>query len=82
MEFFAEIVGWGGTVLVVGSYVAVQLRYLKTETYTYQICNLCGAIGVGINAWHYGAFPSLVIQAVWGPIALFALYRVLFYPKN
>jgi hypothetical protein len=37
--------------------------------------NLIGAIGVGINVFHQGAWPAVVLQVIWGIIAIAALFK-------
>ncbi len=75
---FSEIAGWFGAFLVVAAYFLVSTKKLLPTSITYQLMNLLGALGVGVNVFVQKAYPSLAIQIVWGLIALFALYKILF----
>ena len=72
-----EILGWIGAGLVILAYFLVSTKKLPPTSVTYQLMNLFGALGVGINVFIKGAYPSLVIQIVWALIALYGLYKAL-----
>lgn len=72
-----EIIGWIGALLVISAYFLVSTKKLPPTSVTYQSMNLFGALGVGINVFVKGAYPSLVIQVVWGLIAIYGLYKTL-----
>lgn len=76
-DMFSEIVGWIGAFLVIAAYFLVSTKKLSPTSTTYQLMNLLGALGVGVNVLVQKAYPSLAIQIVWGLIALFALYKIL-----
>ncbi len=50
METFAQIAGWIGASLVVLAYFLVSYKKVQGDSRVYQLMNLVGAIGVGINA--------------------------------
>lgn len=75
MEIFPHIVGWIGACLVVLAYFLVSYKNIQSDSKAYQWMNLIGAIGVGINASSQEAWPSFVIQIVWGAIAITALAK-------
>lgn len=75
MEIFAQIVGWIGAFLVVLAYFLVSYKKVQGDSRIYQLMNLVGAIGVGINASYQEAWPSFAIQIVWGIIAILALIK-------
>jgi hypothetical protein len=77
MEIFAQIVGWIGAFLVVLAYFLVSYKKVQGDSGVYQLMNLVGAIGVGINAFYQEAWPSFAIQIVWGIIAIVALAKSL-----
>lgn len=78
MELFIQIVGWIGTILIVLAYFLVSNQYVNSKSKTYQLVNLFGAIGVGINVFYQEAWPALALQITWAIIALASLIR----PKN
>lgn len=66
MEIFAQIFGWIGAVIVVVAYILVSYKKVDGASKIYQLMNLVGAIGVGVNAFYQQAWPSFSIQIVWG----------------
>ena len=75
MQIFAQIIGWLGALLIVSAYVLVSNKRVKGNSRIYQLMNLLGAVGVGINAAYQNSWPSVGLQVVWAVIAIFALIR-------
>lgn len=71
----SDIVGWIGILLVIAAYFLVSIKKLLPHSSTYQILNLFGAIGIGVNVWIQKAYPSFVLQIVWGAIAIYGLCK-------
>lgn len=76
VNIFVHVVGWAGSALVVGAFALVSSKKVASDSRTYQWMNLLGAVGVGINAAYYSAWPSFAIQIVWGIIAIIALVNI------
>jgi hypothetical protein len=72
---FTQIVGWIGTFLIVLAYYLVSSKRLEGTNKLYQLMNLFGAIGLGINVLYQQAWPSVALQTVWGAIAVLALLK-------
>lgn len=72
---WTDIVGWIGAALVIIAYFLVSTKKLPPTSVTYQLMNLIGALGVGINVFTQKAYPSLAIQIMWAAIAIFGLYK-------
>ena len=72
---FTDILGWIGAGLVIGAYFLVSTKKLPPTSVFYQLMNLFGALGVGINVFTQKAYPSVVLQLVWAVIAIFGLYK-------
>lgn len=79
---FTEIVGWIGAGLVITAYFLVSTKKLLPTSITYQLMNLSGALGVGINVFIQKAYPSLAIQIMWATIAVYGLYKILLSRKS
>lgn len=75
MEMLIQTVGWIGTILIVLAYFLVSRKYVTTESKIYQLTNLFGAAGVGINVFHQEAWPALALQINWAIIATVSLIR-------
>ncbi len=76
METLIQIVGWIGALLVVLAYILVSSKKVGSESTPYQLMNFFGAVGVGINALHQAAWPSFVIQIIWGATAIVTLAKL------
>ena len=70
-----EILGWIGAGLVILAYFLVSTKKLPPTSITYQLMNLFGAFGVGVNVFVQRAYPSVAIQIVWAMIAIYGLYK-------
>lgn len=70
-----EIIGWVGTVLIVIAYLLVSTKKVDGTNKYYQLMNLVGAIGVGINVFTKQAWPAFALQIVWGIIAIWSLVK-------
>ena len=57
------------------AYFLVSYKKVQGDSRVYQLMNLLGAIGVGINASYQEAWPSFAIQIVWGIITILALIK-------
>lgn len=76
MEILIQIVGWVGTFLIVSAYfLLVMFKKIDENSKIYQVMNLFGAIGVGMNVFYHQAWPVVVLQVVWGIIAIVALIK-------
>jgi hypothetical protein len=74
MDIFSFL-GWTGSALVLLAYWLNSSKYIEATSVSYQLMNLLGAIGLGINVFHQAAWPSFVVNAVWGVIACYALVK-------
>lgn len=73
MDIFS-LLGWLGTVLIVGAYFLNSTKRISSTSNVYQLMNLFGAVGVGFNVFHQSAWPALTLQCVWGIIAVYTLF--------
>lgn len=75
METLVQIAGWIGTFLILLAYFLISYKKVSGDSTTYQLMNLFGVIGVGINVFYQRAWPAVVLQLIWGIIAISALLR-------
>jgi TRAP-type C4-dicarboxylate transport system permease small subunit len=76
MEIFSEIIGWIGAFLVVLAFFLVSTKKIKATSKRYQLLNLFGAIGVGVNVFYQQSWPALVLQIIWALIAVYSLIKM------
>lgn len=72
-ENLIQVIGWAGTALIVLAYFLNSHKKIDSANPYYQLLNLLGAVGVGINVLYHGAWPALALQVVWGTIAVISL---------
>ena len=70
-----DVIGWTGTLLVLMAYLLITNRRLSSESKLYQIMNLAGAMGLIINGYVNGAYPSVGLNVAWSFIALYGLFQ-------
>jgi len=75
MEILIQTAGWMGTILIVLAYFLVSRQYVTGKSKIYQLMNLFGALGVGVNVFHQEAWPALALQITWAIIAIISLIR-------
>jgi hypothetical protein len=75
MTTFTEMTGWMGTALVLIAYILVSSGRLTAKSRLYQLINLFGAVGIGMNVFQQKAWPAFALQIAWGTIALISLTK-------
>jgi DNA integrity scanning protein DisA with diadenylate cyclase activity len=75
MNYFIEIIGWIGAVLIVGAYFLNINGKLKSSSGGYIISNLFGGIFFTINTLVHQAYPSMIVNIIWVFIAVAALFK-------
>ncbi len=72
-----DVIGWIGAILLILAYFLVSNKKIAPTSTIYQLMNLLGALAAGINVFAQAAYPSVALEAVWGSIAIFGLYKAL-----
>jgi DNA integrity scanning protein DisA with diadenylate cyclase activity len=75
MNYFIEIIGWLGAVLITGAYFLNINGKLKSSSGVYIISNLFGGIFFTINTLVHQAYPSMIVNIIWVFIAVAALFK-------
>ncbi len=73
MNFFVDLVGWIGALLVLVAYGLISTRRTTGHSLNYQGMNFLGGIFLLINTMYYGALPSSFLNLIWAGIAVYAL---------
>jgi hypothetical protein len=71
-----EIIGWYGTVAIVGAYFLNSFSVLEAKSALYQVLNTTGAIGIVAVSYRKKAYQPMVLNVIWtliGAIALISL---------
>lgn len=72
---WVDAVGWTGAGLVLIAYALLSAGKLAARGIAYQIMNVFGAVGMLINGYVRGAFPSAALNVVWMGIGLYVLLK-------
>ncbi len=71
------IIGWVGTIAYLLGYFLLTTNKLKSNQVSYHVLNIIGSIGLTANAVYYTDLPNIVVNLVWGIIALGAIIMLL-----
>ncbi len=75
MNYFVEIIGWIGAVLIIGAYYLNINGKIKSSSTSYIVSNLLGGIFFTINTFVHQAYPSMIVNIIWVFIAIAALFK-------
>ena len=70
-----EIIGWIGTILIVGAYFLNINGKVKSTSVPYILANLAGGILFSIYTYAHRTYPNMVVNVVWVAIAVAALMK-------
>ncbi len=73
MNLFIDILGWVGSVEVIAAYGLNSYQKIKSDSLSFQLLNLTGAIFLIINSIYKEAYPFTFINTVWSIIAIAAI---------
>ncbi|MES2796328.1 MAG: hypothetical protein V4683_10195 [Bacteroidota bacterium] len=71
-----EIIGWTGSVLIVGAYVLNLKGKIEASSQYYIWPNIIGAVFFAINSFSHGAMPSVVVNIIWIGFAIESLVKI------
>lgn len=74
-KFLVDSVGWTGSLLVVGVYALNIAGKLKSTSPLYLWANVVGSIGLAVNTYYMGAYPSSGVNVIWILIALWGIFN-------
>jgi membrane-bound ClpP family serine protease len=74
--------GWAGALLFIIAYLFLLLEIFSTEKKMYHIVNALGAVCLLVNALYINDTPNLVVNFVWLIIAIFSIFKTIFFKKK
>ena len=77
MELLINILGWIGSIEVVAAYALNSSQKIKSDSMTFQMLTLTGAIFLIINSIYKEAYPFTFINTVWAVIAIVAILGII-----
>ena len=75
MNILIEILGWIGSVLIVGSYALNITGRLAATCKIYVLANIIGGLFFVVNTYFHQAYPSMFVNIVWVIIAIAMLSK-------
>ena len=75
MNVLVEIMGWIGSVLIVGSYALNITGRLEATHKLYVLANILGGLFFVVNTYFHQAYPSMFVNIVWVIIAIVMLSK-------
>lgn len=70
-----EIIGWIGTLLIVGSYFLNINGKIKSTSPAYIVTNLAGGLLFSVYTYAHRTYPNMVVNIIWVVIAVMALLK-------
>jgi hypothetical protein len=67
--------GWLGAALILGAYMLLSLGKVSSSSGAYQWTNLVGALGLAVNSYWNGAYPSVGLNVVWMAVGAYAIFK-------
>lgn len=61
-----DVLGWTGTIIVVGSYVAMRAGKIKQEGTFYELCNVLGPLMIAVDAWFHQLYSVVAVTGCLG----------------
>ncbi|MCW5909505.1 MAG: hypothetical protein KIT62_00435 [Cyclobacteriaceae bacterium] len=80
MNAWITALGWIGSVAVISAYALNSLQKIRSDSLSFQLLNLAGALLLIINSVFKEAYPFTFINTVWAAIALVAIFRMIRKP--
>lgn len=80
MEAWITALGWIGSVAVIAAYALNSLQKIKSDSISFQLLNLSGAVLLIINSVFKEAYPFTFINTVWAIIAIVSIVRMVQKP--
>jgi len=72
-----NLVGMLGVIIVLATYLLLQLNRLSSLDLSYSIFNCIGSVFILYSLYYHWNFPAALIEIVWIMISLYGIYRVL-----
>ena len=68
-------IGWLGAVIFIAAYLLLSLECISAKNKLYHVLNGLGAVCLVINAFYLDDYPNVVVNGIWGILALVAVYK-------
>jgi hypothetical protein len=76
-HFLIELYGWYGVLAILSAYVLQNFSILSGHSYTYQILNLSGALGIVSVSLQDREYQEVVLNIIWATVALIGIASLI-----
>jgi hypothetical protein len=76
MEVVIDVLGWVGSVLILLAYGLNSYQKIRSDSWTFSVLNLSGAIFFIIYTLYKEAYANAFLNIVWAVIALIGMVRI------
>lgn len=76
MPLFVNLLGWAGAAVMLYGYAMVSMSRMAGDGMPYQLINLTGSVALLVNTAYLAAWPSAILNVVWGVVGLVAIGRM------
>ena len=70
-----DLVGFAGTLMILGAFAAQQIGKLRGDGATYQLLNLFGAAGILVSLMGSFNVSVFVLESAWVLVSAYGLWR-------
>jgi hypothetical protein len=77
----SDIIATVGVGLLLIAFFLQSLKVIRSESFIYLMLNLSGAAIAGYASWIISFLPFVVLECVWGLVALFGLIKLFLFKK-
>lgn len=78
MDWFPDIIGCFGTVIILFTYILLQTRKLDAHNVLFSFLNLIGALMILISLFYSWNLAAVAMEIAWATISSFGVFKVLF----
>jgi hypothetical protein len=76
MEFWIDVLGWIGSVLILLAYGLNSYQKIRSDSWSFSILNFTGALFFIIYTVYKEAYANAFLNIVWAIIALIGMARI------
>jgi len=76
-KIIEEVIGWYGTVAIVGAYALLSFNVISVDNMTYQLLNATGALGIVVISLKKKAYQPGVLNIIWTTIAIVSIIKMI-----
>ncbi|RZI46723.1 hypothetical protein EDM53_03885 [Rickettsiales endosymbiont of Peranema trichophorum] len=74
---YSDVAGLIGVLILLTSYLLIQLDRINVKELTYSVMNMCGALFIMVSLLVDWNLSSMVIEVIWFLISVYGICRCL-----